>query len=104
MPQLRKPALLAGWHISRSTRLVMLIGCGYLALNLCQLLIQEFRLLNQGHILGHELATVRQKGLDLQGAIAHARTREGIERLARKNLGMVRPGEIAVRYVAPRTP
>ncbi|MNY69626.1 Septum formation initiator [compost metagenome] len=65
-------------------------------------MLQEYRLLYQGHILKQELALTEEKARKLKEAIAFARTPEGVERLARKNLGMARPGEQPVRFVSPQ--
>lgn len=99
MPKLPQPVFLANWRVSRSTRVLLLLGCIYLGINLCQLLFQEVRLLNQGRILETELHASREKGQDFQHDIAYAHTPEGLERLARKNLGMARPGEMSVRFL-----
>ncbi|MBO9541022.1 cell division protein FtsL [bacterium] len=87
---------------SRSTQLILWAVVVYASINLAHLILQEYRLLYQGHILSQERVITAEKGRKLKEAIEFARTPEGVERLARKNLGMARPGEQPVRFVSPQ--
>ncbi|HEY9899298.1 MAG TPA: septum formation initiator family protein [Pantanalinema sp.] len=87
---------------SRSTQLILWVVVVYASVNLAHLVVQEYRLLYQGHVLNQERILTEEKARKLKEAIEFARTPEGVERLARKNLGMARPGEQPVRFVGPK--
>lgn len=87
---------------SRTTQLILWVVVVYASVNLAHLMLQEYRLLYQGHILAQERRLTEEKGRKLKEAIEFARTPAGVERLARKNLGMARPGEQPVRFVSPQ--
>lgn len=90
------------YRSSRSTRLLLWLGLGYACLSLAHLGIQEVRLLQKGHILKVERSVVEEKARKLREAIQSAKTPQGVERLARKNLGMAKTGEIPIRLVSPK--
>ncbi|HEY9856374.1 MAG TPA: septum formation initiator family protein [Stenomitos sp.] len=83
----------------RSTRLLLWIGVVYASVSLGHLLLQEYRLLYQGRVLRAESISTDEKSRELRAAIEYAKSPEGVERLARKNLGMARPGEQPIRFV-----
>lgn len=95
----RKIARLSGSRSSRSTRLLLWGLVVYAGFNLGHLALQEYRLLYQGHILRAASTAADEQARSLQARIDRAKTPEGIERLARKNLGMARPGEQPVRFL-----
>lgn len=84
---------------SRSTRLLLWIGVVYASVSLGHLLVQEYRLLYQGRVLRAEAIVTEQKARELKAAIEYAQTPTGVERLARRNLGMSRRGEQPVRFI-----
>lgn len=92
----------SSYRSTRSTRLLLWLGLGYAILSLGHLGIQEMRLVQKGAILQQERAAVEDKGRKLKEAIAAAKTPQGVERLARQNLGMAKTGEIPVRFVNPK--
>lgn len=93
---------LSSYRSSRSTRLLLWLGLGYAVLSLGHLATQEVRLLQKGAILGEERTAVEEKSRKLKEAIEAAKTPQGVERLARQNLGMAKTGEIPVRFVNPK--
>lgn len=102
MARRHRTALSADPGSSRSTQLILWVVVVYASVNLAHLVVQEYRLLYQGHILHQERIVTEEKSRKLREAIEFARTPEGVERLARKNLGMARPGEQPVRFVSPK--
>lgn len=85
---------------SRSTRLLLWIGVVYASVSLGHLLVQEYRLLYQGRVLHAESVAAEAKARKLREAIEYAKSPAGIERLARKNLGMARAGEQPIRFLS----
>ncbi len=85
---------------SRSTRLLLWIGVVYASVSLGHLLIQEYRLLYQGRVLRAESQVTDEKARTLREAIEYAKSPQGVERLARKNLGMARAGEQPIRFIS----
>ena len=73
----------------------------YLGISLAHLAVQEYHLLRQARILDAEVAHARAKERELRSRIADARTLSGVERIARERLGLTRPGEMPVRFLAP---
>lgn len=96
----RKPiAPLRRSEANRSTRLLLWIGVVYAGVSLGHLLVQEYRLLYQDRVLRAESVAVEAKARKLHEAIEYAKSPAGIERLARKNLGMARAGEQPIRFL-----
>ncbi len=71
----------------------------YLGLNLARLLIQEGRLLGQGRIVSADRRDQDALSQKLIAEIADARSDQGVEHLARKVLGLARPGEVPVVFL-----
>lgn len=99
MAKRKAPLTLTRSDGSRSTRLLLWIGVVYASVSLGHLLIQEYRLLYQGRVLHAESLAVEEKARHLRAAIEYAKSPTGVERLARKNLGMARSGEQPVRFL-----
>lgn len=88
----------------RSTRLLLWIGVVYASVSLGHLLLQEYRLLYQGRVLRVESIATEEKARELRAAIEYAKSPEGVERLARRNLGMARAGEQPIRFLPDPKP
>jgi cell division protein FtsB len=61
----------------------------------------EYRLGREADRLARELEQLRQQNVQLREEIRLLNTPEYVERLAREQLGLVKPGEIAVILVQP---
>ncbi|HBN08407.1 MAG TPA: hypothetical protein DD435_07090 [Cyanobacteria bacterium UBA8530] len=78
-------------------RIVLALFTLYAAVILGRLLFQETILLYKAHVLQTERVIVLQKKTELLREINRSGTPDGIERLAREKLGLVRPGEVPVK-------
>lgn len=97
----RKPRdLIARYDAGRSTRLLLWIGVVYASVSLGHLLVQEYRLLYQGRVLRAEWAAAEDKARKLREEIEYAKSPQGVERLARRNLGMAKTGEQPIRFLS----
>lgn len=86
------------------TNAILLVCSVYAGINLAHLTVQEYHLLRQAAILWEEQRIVNEKHSVLQKNVAEARSHLGTEMLARKALGMAKPGEIPVRFMKGATP
>lgn len=83
------------WRI-RPARLLTAIAVAYVVVVLCSQQIQFYRAERRVSELRAAIAVERERTALLQAEIAYRDTNEFIERIARRELGLVYPGEIPV--------
>lgn len=71
----------------------------FLGINIAQTLSVEFNLHTQTESLKKERESVRQEQNKLKKQIKFYRSSEGIEKIARESLGLIKSDEIPVRYI-----
>jgi cell division protein DivIC len=90
-----------------------LIGPRLLALFLLPLLVygaysigdrwyQNYVLTHQEELIRADVARLRDENLRLQRQLNEARSDAGIEKVAREQLGLVKPGDTAIQIVVPQ--
>ncbi|MNK60249.1 hypothetical protein D3C87_793780 [compost metagenome] len=89
---------------SRLLRWVILGLIVSTGINLCRLMVQEWRLLRQGQILRQEQAIVEARAQEVLGEIRLSQAAPGIQRLARERLGFGMPGEMPVHFTGKIPP
>ena len=89
---------------SRLLRWVILGLIVSMGINLCRLMVQEWRLLRQGQILRQEQVSVEARAQEVLGEIRLSQAAPGIQRLARERLGFGMPGEIPVHFTGKTLP
>lgn len=81
---------------------VLVIGVGILTLNAFgATYLANYRLHRQADRLTREVGALRRENAQLREDIRRLHTPQYIERLAREQLGLVRPGEIPIILVRP---
>ncbi|HEV8338638.1 MAG TPA: septum formation initiator family protein [bacterium] len=81
---------------------LVLIGVAALAVNAFgATYLATYRLHREADRLSRELGTLRRENAQLREEIRRLHTPQYIERLAREQLGLVRPGEIPIILVRP---
>ena len=63
--------------------------------------LEGYQMARQVEVVRREVAELRQQNLELQGRIARYRSDAYVERVAREELNLVRPGDVAVIVIAP---
>ena len=65
---------------------------------------QNYLLTQQEEAIRFEVMRLREENLRLQRELVLARSDAGIEKMAREQLGLVRPGDTAIQIVGPTDP
>lgn len=90
---------LEGWAMLATVLIVpMLI---YAAVSIGGRWLQTRGLVTEAEMLREDVIKARADNQRLQTAIAHARTDQAIEAIAREELGLIRPGDTPVVILAP---
>jgi cell division protein FtsB len=63
---------------------------------------QNYVLLHQEELIRADVMRMRDENLRLQRELNEARSDAGIEKIAREQLGLIRPGDTAVQIVLPQ--
>lgn len=85
-------------------RLLLVVMVVYAGGTLSRLIVQEIHLEDAGRILANEQRRTLQEVGSLSRTIYRARTRDGVEELAREELGFTLPHEVAIQLCAPPPP
>lgn len=88
-----------GFGAWRRRDYLLAVGCLYLLYTVSTLVHQELRLQRYTADLSVQRQTVHDEQRDLQRQIALYNKSEGIEKLARRHLGLGRADEVPVRFV-----
>lgn len=88
--------------LSPAAKVVMALAAVYLVGACGRLGYQQWLLLAQARELAAERATVAKQSAALAAQIARAKTKEGVEELARTELGLVLPSEIPIETQPPQ--
>ena len=62
---------------------------------------QNYVLTHQEEVIRADVMRLRQENIRLQRELAEARSDAGIEKVAREQLGLIRPGDTAIQIVLP---
>ena len=63
---------------------------------------QNYVLTHQEEVIRADVMRLRQENIRLQRELAEARSDAGIEKVAREQLGLIRPGDTAIQIVLPQ--
>lgn len=93
------------WRLCRRMAPVdwlLLLGSVYFLAMTANLVVQELRLQRYAQLIETELHETQSEQMRLMDAIQHYRSPEGVEEIARQQLGYVKKGEIPVRFLKQR--
>lgn len=76
-------------------------ACALILLATAQRAVEGYQLARQVEAMRREVAELREQNVELQRRIARYRSDAYIERVAREELNLVRPGDVPVIIVAP---
>ena len=77
------------------------ISCALLLLRTAQHAVQSYQMTLQVEAVRKEVADLRQQNIELQERIARYRSDAYVEKVAREELNLVRPGDVPVIVIAP---
>lgn len=93
----RQPGILSRKLLAIGTGLAAL----YLVLLTAQRALEAYRVRQDVESVRHEIRTLQVRNLALQAELSGSRLDEDIERIAREELGLIRPGDQPVVLVWP---
>ena len=88
-------------------RLALVVGLaalGLLTLSFGRMLLARYELSQRAEAIRQEIVSLQAEHARLQQELAYWRSDEGLEHLAREQLGWTRPGESGVLVVGAQTP
>jgi cell division protein FtsB len=80
---------------------ILVPACVFILLQTAQRALEGYQMTRQVEVVRREVAELRQQNLELQGRIARQRSDAAVERVAREELNLVKPGDVPVIIVAP---
>ncbi len=80
---------------------IITIACLLILLKMAERALASYDMTRQVEAARKELADVKQRNLELQGQIARYRSDHFVEKVAREELNMVRPGDVPVIVLVP---
>lgn len=75
--------------------------CGLILIATAQRAVESYHMARQVEAVRKEVADLRQQNVDLQERIARYRSDTYVEKVAREELNLVRPGDVPVIVIAP---
>ncbi|HEY7068356.1 MAG TPA: septum formation initiator family protein [Chloroflexota bacterium] len=80
---------------------LLAVACMLLLIQTAQRAVASYQMTRDVEGMRHEVADERQRNIDLQAKIAKIRSDTYVEKVAREELNMVRPGDVPVIVLAP---
>ena len=80
---------------------ILVVGCLLILLQTAQRAVEGYAMARQVEAVRREVGELREQNVELQSRIARYRSDAYIERVAREELSLVRPGDVPVIVVAP---
>ncbi|HZS01251.1 MAG TPA: septum formation initiator family protein [Chloroflexota bacterium] len=80
---------------------ILALACVLLLIQTAQRAVASYQMAREVDAARKELAEVKQRNLDLQAQITKYRSDTYVEKVAREELNMVRPGDVPVIVLAP---
>ncbi len=76
-------------------------ACALILIATAQRAVESYQLARQVEEMRREVAALQQRNLELQALIARYRSDAYVEKVAREELNLVRPGDVPVIVIAP---
>jgi cell division protein FtsB len=76
-------------------------ACALILIATAQRAVESYRMAQQVEAVRKEVAELRQRNVELQDLLARYRSDTYVEKIAREELNLVRPGDVPVIVIAP---
>jgi cell division protein FtsB len=76
-------------------------ACALILIATAQRAVESYRMTQQVEAVRKEVAELRQQNVELQDRLARYRSDMYVEKIAREELNLVRPGDVPVIVIAP---
>ena len=71
----------------------------FIIINIINTISVEYNMNKQNNLLKNEMASVKNEKDKLEGQIKFFKSNDGVEKIARDNLGLIKNNEVPVRYI-----